>query len=78
MIKEKQLVKIAEDLVYLRTTLEEIKRRIKEKFKPGVKFGVPDFKDILGITRKHAIPLLEFLDREKFTRRLGIDRIICQ
>jgi len=76
MIKEKQLVKIAEDLVYLRTTLDEIKRRIKEKFAPGAKLGVPDFKDVFGITRKHAIPLLEFLDREKFTRRLGADRVI--
>ncbi|MDR0311718.1 MAG: selenocysteine-specific translation elongation factor [Acidobacteriota bacterium] len=76
MIKERQLVKIAEDLVYHRTTLEEIKRRIKEKFPPGAKLGVPDFKDIFGVTRKHAIPLLEFLDREKFTRRLGADRVI--
>ena len=76
MIKEKQLVKIAEDLVYLRVTLEEIKRRIKEKFASGSKLGVADFKDIFGITRKHAIPLLEFLDREKFTRRLGADRVI--
>ena len=76
MIKEKQLVKIAEDLVYLRTTLDEIKRRIKEKFAAGSKLGVPDFKDVFGISRKHAIPLLEFLDREKFTRRLGADRVI--
>jgi len=76
MIQEKQLVKIAEDLVYLRTTLDEIKRLIKEKFTAGAKLGVPDFKDIFGITRKHAIPLLEFLDREKFTRRLGADRVI--
>ena len=76
MIKEKQLVKIAEDLVYLRVTLDEIKRKIKEKFASGAKLGVPDFKDIFGVTRKHAIPLLEFLDREKFTRRLGADRVI--
>jgi selenocysteine-specific elongation factor len=76
MIKEKQLVKIAEDLVYPRATLDEIKRRIKEKFASGAKLGVPDFKDVFGITRKHAIPLLEFMDREKFTRRLGTDRVI--
>ena len=76
MLKEKQLVKITEDLIYLRTTLDEIKRRIKEKFAAGLKLGVPDFKDVFGITRKHAIPLLEFLDREKFTRRLGADRVI--
>ena len=76
MIKEKQLVKIAEDIVYLRSTLDEIKCRIKEKFASGAKLGVSDFKDIFGITRKHAIPLLEFLDREKFTRRLGTDRVV--
>jgi len=76
MIKEKQLVKIAEDLVYQRATLDEIKRRIKEKFVSGAKLGIADFKDIFGITRKHAIPLLEFLDRERFTRRLGADRVV--
>ena len=76
MIKEKQLVKIAEDLVYHRSTLDEIKRRIKERFTSGTKLGVADFKDVFGVTRKHAIPLLEFLDREKFTRRLGADRVV--
>jgi len=76
MIKEKQLVKIAEDLVYHRSTLDEIKRRIKERFTFGTKLGVADFKDVFGVTRKHAIPLLEFLDREKFTRRLGADRVV--
>ena len=76
MIKERQLVKVAEDLVYLRATLDEIKGQLKGKFPSGSKLGVPDFKELFGITRKHAIPLLEFLDREKFTRRLGADRVV--
>jgi selenocysteine-specific elongation factor len=76
MIKEKILIKLSDDLVYHRTTLEFIKSQIKGKFTPGTKFGVAEFKELFDITRKHAIPLLEYLDRERFTRRLGNDRIL--
>jgi selenocysteine-specific elongation factor len=76
MIKEKILVRISDDLVYHRTTLDTIKKQIKNKFTPGNKFGVADFKELFDITRKHAIPLLEYLDREHFTRRLGNDRVL--
>jgi selenocysteine-specific elongation factor len=75
-IKEKILVKVSEDLVYHRTTLDSIKKQIKSKFAPGSKFGVAEFKELFDITRKHAIPLLEYLDRERFTRRIGNDRIL--
>jgi selenocysteine-specific elongation factor len=76
MVKEKILIKLSDDLVYHRTILETIKKQIKAKFAPGVKFGVAEFKELFDITRKHAIPLLEYLDKEKFTRRLGNDRIL--
>ena len=76
MIKEKILVKLSDDLVYHRSTLDNIKQQIKAKLAPGAKFGVAEFKEIFDITRKHAIPLLEHLDREKFTRRVGNDRIL--
>ncbi len=76
MIREKILVKLSDDLIYHRDTLDKIKKQIKAKFTPGSKFGVAEFKEIFDITRKHAIPLLEHLDREKFTRRLGNDRLL--
>jgi selenocysteine-specific elongation factor len=76
MIKENILVKIAEDFVYLQTTLEDIKEKTKGRFAAGTKFGVADFKEIFNLTRKHTIPLLEYLDREKFTRRQGNERIL--
>jgi selenocysteine-specific elongation factor len=34
------------------------------------------FKDLAGVTRKYAIPLLEWLDRERVTRRVGNERLI--
>ena len=40
------------------------------------KLDVAAFKDRYGVTRKYAIPLLEYLDRERVTRRVGDSRIV--
>jgi selenocysteine-specific elongation factor len=37
---------------------------------------VSTFKERFGITRKYAIPLLEYLDRERVTRRMGDARLV--
>ncbi len=76
MLKEKILVKISDELAYHNETLDEIRSSIRGRFAPGDKFGVADFKQMFDLTRKHAIPLLEFFDRERFTRRMGNDRIL--
>ncbi len=76
MTKQKILIKVSEELTWHRLNLDEIKSRIRTTFKPGDKFGVADFKDLFGMTRKHAIPLLEYLDRERITRRMGNDRVL--
>jgi selenocysteine-specific elongation factor len=76
MLKEKILIRISEELAYHRDTVEQIKIRIRERHSRGAKFGVADFKELFGLTRKHAIPLLEYLDRERFTRRVGNDRVL--
>ena len=76
MIKEKILIKLSDDIIYHRSTIESIKKQIKSKFSSGSRFGVAEFKELFDITRKHAIPLLEYLDRDKFTRRVGNDRLL--
>jgi selenocysteine-specific elongation factor len=42
----------------------------------GQRFSVGEFKEWTGISRKYAIPLLEWLDRERLTRRDGDQRIV--
>ena len=42
----------------------------------GEHIGVPAFKELAGISRKYAIPLLEYLDRQRLTRRAGDERVI--
>jgi selenocysteine-specific elongation factor len=76
MLKEKHLIKIAEDLVYLRTTLDEMEQKIRDRYASGTRFGITEFKELFGLTRKYAIPLLEHFDREHFTQRQGNERIL--
>ena len=42
----------------------------------GSHLDVAAFKDLTGLTRKFVIPLLEFLDRERVTRRAGSERLV--
>lgn len=76
LIKERILIKIADDLTLHQKSLAELKARLLEKFPKGSKLSVGSFKDTFSISRKYAIPLLEYLDKERITRRLDGERII--
>jgi selenocysteine-specific elongation factor len=76
LLRDKVLVKISEDLVFHRTALESLRRQISEYKATSPKIDVGRFKELTGITRKYAIPLLEYLDRERVTRRVGDERVI--
>jgi selenocysteine-specific elongation factor len=52
-----------------RTNLETILHDIREYFSSKDQLTISDFKDITGLSRKTAIPLLEYLDKYKFTQR---------
>ena len=76
LLREKVLVKISEGLVFHRSALERLRRLLATRKAQSERIDVPAFKELAGITRKYAIPLLEYLDRERVTRRQGDVRII--
>jgi selenocysteine-specific elongation factor len=76
LLREKVLVKISDDLVFHREALEDLRRRMTEEKAKRPKIDVARFKDLAGVSRKYAIPLLEYLDRERVTRRTGDERVI--
>jgi selenocysteine-specific elongation factor len=76
LLREKVLVKVGEDLLFHRTALDELKHRLIESKAQSAKIDVTQFKERFGLSRKFAIPLLEYLDREHVTRRVGDGRII--
>jgi selenocysteine-specific elongation factor len=77
LMREGTLVKVAEDFVYHRATVAHLRELIaKYRKERGDRITVVTFKDVAGVSRKYAIPLLEFLDREHVTRRVGDERVI--
>jgi selenocysteine-specific elongation factor len=76
LLRDKILVKISEDLVFHRDALLDLRQRMSSEKAKSPKIDVARFKDMTGVTRKYAIPLLEYLDREHVTRRVGDERVI--
>jgi len=76
LMRDKVLIKIADDLVFHRSALDNLKKQIAQYKVKSPKINVAQFKDLTGVSRKYAIPLLEFLDREHITRRAADERII--
>ncbi len=74
LLREKRLVRVSEDLVFHRTAMEKLRFMLAAH--KSARFNVGTFKDWTGISRKYAIPLLEYLDRERVTRREGDERLV--
>jgi selenocysteine-specific elongation factor len=74
LLKNRKLIRVSEELIYHPAALDDLKKILAQR--KGSRFSVSEFKDWTGISRKYAIPLLEYLDREKITRREGENRVI--
>lgn len=71
LVRDGKLVRLRDDLVVHHEAMEKLLDAMARRFERGEQFSVADFKDWAGISRKHAIPLLEHLDAQRITRRVG-------
>ena len=77
LVREKVLVRVSVELVFHEEALRQLLLLVVAyKKSNGERIGVPSFKLLTGVTRKYAIPLLEYLDRQRVTRRAGDERVI--
>jgi len=76
--RESVLIPVTEKLVYHRNILEEVKRKVFDYFERHKELTVSAFRDLFGgnLSRKYLIPLLEYLDKEKITLRVGDKRVL--
>jgi selenocysteine-specific elongation factor len=74
LLKNRKLVRVGDELIYHASAVDALRKSLAAR--KGVRFSVADFKDWTGVSRKYAIPLLEFLDREHVTRRDGDVRVV--
>jgi selenocysteine-specific elongation factor len=77
LLREKVLLKIADDLVFHQMAVTQLREALaKYRKERGPRLPIGAFKELTGVSRKYAIPLLEYLDREHLTRRVGDERVI--
>ena len=76
LLRERVLIKIADDMVFHQTALQNMRQKLQAQKLKSPKINVAAFKELTGVSRRYAIPLLEYLDRERVTRRAGDERII--
>jgi len=75
--RQRTLVKL-DTLLFHAAALERLKAEVRalKEAAPDARLDVATFKDRFGVSRKFAIPLLEYLDRERVTRRVGESRMV--
>jgi selenocysteine-specific elongation factor len=81
LIDERKLVRIQGDMFMHARVIEDLKVRLlnyASQHEPERLIDVAAFKDLAGVSRKYAIPLLEYFDREQITRRAGDKRLILK
>jgi selenocysteine-specific elongation factor len=74
LFKSNRLVRISGEFIFHSDVLTHLRQSLAQQ--RGRQFSVPEFKDWTKISRKFAIPLLEYLDRERVTRRDGDKRVV--
>ena len=67
MVKQGKLVKVKPDIYYLKGQIDGIKSKLDDFFEKEERLEPKDMKEIAGVSRKYAIPLLEYFDNTGYT-----------
>jgi selenocysteine-specific elongation factor len=76
LIEQGKAVRVSDNVVFSRAAYEEMVAKITAKVRTKGKISLGEVRDLFGTSRKYAQALLEYLDREKITRRVGDDRVL--
>jgi selenocysteine-specific elongation factor len=76
LVADRRLLRVKESLYFHREALREIEERLVAHLRERREIGPGDVKDLLGISRKYAIPLMEYFDSQRVTVRQGERRVL--
>jgi selenocysteine-specific elongation factor len=76
LLREGALTRVTDEIYYESGALNEIVEQVKDHLREQGEMAAPDFKQVTGLTRKYAIPLMEWMDKEKITLRVGDKRVL--
>jgi selenocysteine-specific elongation factor len=76
LVQSGKLVRVKDSLFFHARALDAIQTKLVAFLRERKEIGPSDIKDLFGISRKYAIPLLEFFDQRRVTARVGERRIL--
>lgn len=76
LVKEGALIRVTGELMFHADSMAELRERLLARKTLSPRLSITEFKEMTGVSRKYAIPLLEYLDRERVTRREEDARVI--
>ena len=76
LVAEQRVVRVNDDTVFARSAYDEAVNRLRTHLAEHRTLTVSAARDVLGSSRRYVLPLLEWLDAQKITRRVGDDRIL--
>jgi selenocysteine-specific elongation factor len=71
-----RIVRINEDTAFARAAYDQAVSRVRAHLESNQRITVAQARDLLGSSRRYVLPLLEWFDAQKITRRVGDDRIL--
>ncbi|MEW5807297.1 MAG: selenocysteine-specific translation elongation factor [Acidobacteriota bacterium] len=78
LLREEKLIKMKDERVFHQDSIAALKEKLGKYAEQKSIIDIATFKDMAGITRKNAIPLLEYFDSIKVTKRVGNERLILK
>jgi selenocysteine-specific elongation factor len=78
LIEDGKVIKVTAELFFHSSTIQEAERLLKEFLSKNGRMQVAEFKDLINVTRKFAVPLLEYFDKKGITRRQGDVRVLAK
>lgn len=76
LVHEGELIKVRSEMYFHRIPFEQLKETLYSYLKTHKEITTAQFKEMVGVSRKFVIPLIEYFDQIKFTLRIGEKRIL--
>ena len=76
LIGQRKVVKVADNVVFTADAYDHMTQKIIDHFKTHEQITVAEVRDMLQTSRKYALALMEYLDSQKITRRVGDGRVL--
>jgi selenocysteine-specific elongation factor len=76
LVADHRLVRVKESLYFHAAALQEVQDKLVAHLRARKEISPGDVKDLLGVSRKYAIPLMEYFDGQRITVRQGEKRVL--